>query len=250
MINKLAKFLKEYKSLLIFIALMSVFRSAVADWYTVPTGSMKPSILIGDRILANKMAYDVRIPFTHVSLYKTGDPARGDIIIFDSEAAGNRLVKRVVGVPGDTVALNNNQLVINHQSISYQEDVALTGKVSQKLELDGEPVSQLSSSQSSSSQLSSSLNSQDKIEDLLGVEHSIRVNTLGSKRSSFNEVTVPSGYYLVLGDNRDNSADSRVIGFVPRNEIIGRTKSVVMSFNYDNYYLPRQDRFFHSLVSG
>ncbi|WP_394495923.1 signal peptidase I [Shewanella sp. ENK2] len=240
MINKLTKLLKEYKSLLIFIALMSVFRSAVADWYTVPTSSMKPSILIGDRILANKMAYDVRIPFTHVSLYKTGDPVRGDIIIFDSEAAGNRLVKRVVGVPGDTVSLNNNQLVINNQSISYQDDLALTGKASQNLEFDTEQESQIISSH----------DSQDKIEDLLGVAHSIRVNKFGSTRSNFNEVTVPSGYYLVLGDNRDNSADSRVIGFVPRNEIIGRTRTVVMSFNYDNYYLPRQDRFFHSLVSS
>ncbi|WP_299574193.1 signal peptidase I [uncultured Shewanella sp.] len=240
MINKLANFLKEYKSLLIFIALMSVFRSAVADWYTVPTSSMKPSILIGDRILANKMAYDVRIPFTHFSLYKTGDPARGDIIIFDSEAAGNRLVKRVVGVPGDTVSLNNNQLVINNQSISYQHDLAVTAKAVQKLELDGEQESQITSSH----------NSLDKIEDLLGVEHSIRVNKFGSKRANFNEVTVPPGYYLVLGDNRDNSADSRVIGFVPRNEVIGRTKRVVMSFNYENYYLPRQDRFFHSLVSS
>ncbi|WP_285163003.1 signal peptidase I [Shewanella goraebulensis] len=240
MINKLAKFLKEYKSLLIFIALMSVFRSAVADWYTVPTGSMKPSILIGDRILANKMAYDVRIPFTHFSLYKTGDPVRGDIIIFDSEAAGNRLVKRVVGVPGDTVSLNNNQLVINNQSISYQDDLDVTAKAVQKLEFDTEQESQITSSH----------DLQDKIEDLLGVEHSIRVNKFGSKRANFNEVTVPPGYYLVLGDNRDNSADSRVIGFVPRNEIIGRTKRVVMSFNYENYYLPRQDRFFHSLVSG
>ncbi len=229
MINKLTKLLKEYKSLLIFIALMSVFRSAVADWYTVPTSSMKPSILIGDRILANKMAYDVRIPFTHVSLYKTGDPARGDIIIFDSEAAGNRLVKRVIGVPGDTVALNNNRLVINHQNINYHD---------------------LSYRSNRSQGKSYQDDTQDKIEDLLGVAHSIRVNKMGSKRSKFNEVTVPPGYYLVLGDNRDNSADSRVIGFVPRNEIIGRTKRVVMSFNNDNYYLPRHDRFFHSLVSG
>ncbi|WP_192021248.1 signal peptidase I [Shewanella sp. WPAGA9] len=229
MINKLTKLLKEYKSLLIFIALMSVFRSAVADWYTVPTSSMKPSILIGDRILANKMAYDVRIPFTHVSLYKTGDPARGDIIIFDSEAAGNRLVKRVIGVPGDTVALNNNQLVINHQNINYHD---------------------LSYRSNRSQGKSYQDDTQDKIEDLLGVAHSIRVNKMGSIRSKFNEVTVPPRYYLVLGDNRDNSADSRVIGFVPRNEIIGRTKRVVMSFNNDNYYLPRHDRFFHSLVSG
>ena len=254
MINKLAKLLKEYQSLLIFIALMSVFRSAVADWYTVPTGSMNPTIVEGDRIFTNKMAYDIRIPFTHVSLYQTGEPARGDIIIFDSKAAGNRLVKRVIGMPGDTVELRDNQLFINHQAIEYKDSAAATDTEELSASLNLESQTKFSEKQQAQyanpAGHQSNLITQDRVENLLGIKHHIRVSQSGTNRSSFKEVTLPRGYYLALGDNRDNSADSRVIGFVPRDEIIGRTESVVMSFNYDNYYLPRSDRFFHSLVSG
>lgn len=213
------KTLKENKSLLCFVVLMSIFRSSLADWNTVPTGSMKPTILEGDRILVNKMAYDIRIPFTHISLYKTSDPVRGDIIVFDSEASGLKLVKRVIGTPGDVVEMDNNVLNINGERLSYQS-------------------------------ISSTQSTEDQSEDLLGTEHFVRVKKSGSSLSSFQPVTVPAGYYLALGDNRDNSSDSRVIGFVPRGEIVGRTESVVVSFNYDNYYIPRSDRFFHKLVSN
>ena len=208
--------LKEHRSLLCFVILMTVFRSSFADWNTVPTGSMKPTILEGDRILVNKMAYDIRIPFTLTSLYKTGDPARGDIIIFDSTASDLKLVKRVIGIPGDVVELENNVLRINGEQLSYDS-------------------------------ISSTRSTEDLSENLLGLEHVVRVNKSGSSLSSFQPVTVPADYYLALGDNRDNSSDSRVIGFVPRREIVGRTRSVVMSFNYDNYYIPRSDRFFHAL---
>lgn len=210
--------LKEHRSLLCFILLMSVFRSSFADWNTVPTGSMKPTILEGDRILVNKMAYDIRIPFTHTSLYKVSDPVRGDIIIFDSEVSDLKLVKRVIGIPGDVVELQENVLHINGEPLSYKS-------------------------------LSSTRTTQDLSENLLGTRHYVRVKKSGSAMSSFGPVVVPDSYYLALGDNRDNSSDSRVIGFVPRTEITGRTRSVVMSFNYDNYYLPRSDRFFHALVN-
>ena len=82
---------KENKTFVIFITLMLVFRSALADWNTVPTGSMKPTILEGDRIAVNKMAYDLRVPFTTISLIKLADPERGDIVVFDSKASDKRL---------------------------------------------------------------------------------------------------------------------------------------------------------------
>ena len=203
-------------SFLLFLLLMFVFRSACADWNTVPTGSMKPTIVEGDRIFVNKLAYDLRVPFTHISLYKIDDPKRGDIIVFDSKVAKKRLVKRVVGVPGDIVELDDNVLTINGKTLDY-------------------------------ARVSKSDSTVDKEENLLGVEHSIRVHKFGSEESSFSAVRVPEGSYLAMGDNRDNSADSRYIGFVPRNEIVGRTRSVVLSFNYDNYYLPRSGRYFHAL---
>jgi signal peptidase I len=214
--NMFFKVWKENKSFFLFIILMLVFRSACADWNTVPTGSMKPTILEGDRILVNKVAYDIRIPFTHISMYKISDPARGDIIVFDSKVSEKKLVKRVVGVPGDIVAMQNNTIYINGEELSY-------------LDISSDGVSQ------------------DRLENLLGIEHIVRVNKSGSALSSFDPIKIPSGFYLALGDNRDGSADSRVIGFVPRNEIVGRSRTVVMSFNYDNYYLPRSDRFFHTL---
>src|SRR5687768_2214405 len=96
-------FLKENRGFILFIFLMLVFRSSFADWNTVPTGSMKPTIVEGDRIWVNKLAYDVRIPFTSISVHQIADPQRGDIVVFDSKAAGNRLVKRVIGLPGDVV---------------------------------------------------------------------------------------------------------------------------------------------------
>lgn len=214
--NRIFKAWRENRSLLLFILLMSVFRSAVADWNEVPTGSMQPTIVEGDRIWVNKMAYDVRVPFTHISLKKIADPARGDIIIFDSEVSDKRLVKRVVGIPGDTVELRNNQLIINGERLAYTS-VAATAST------------------------------KDLQENLLGVEHLIRIDSRGTPLSSFKPVSVPAGYYLALGDNRDNSADSRMIGFVPRDEIVGRSRSVVLSLNYDNFYIPRKDRFFHRL---
>ncbi|MFL0797383.1 MAG: signal peptidase I [Cellvibrionaceae bacterium] len=210
------KVLKENQSLIVFIALMMVFRSAIADWNEVPTGSMKPTIIEGDRLFVNKMAYDLRVPFTTISLVKLSDPERGDIIIFDSKESDKRLVKRVVGVPGDTVQLTNNRLMINGNPLSYE----LVG---------------------------SSAETVDAVEDLLGVKYTIRAHKRGTMLSNFSAISIPRGYYLALGDNRDMSADSRVIGLVPRNEIVGRSKQVVLSFNYDNFYIPRKDRFFHTL---
>ncbi|MFK7863721.1 MAG: signal peptidase I [Pseudohongiellaceae bacterium] len=214
--NWLRKFAKDNQSFFVFLILMFVFRSAFADWSDVPTGSMKPTILEGDRIFVNKMAYDIRLPFTHVSLAKRADPVRGDIIVFDSEVSDKRLVKRVVGVPGDLVGMRDNVVSVNNTVLDYQG-------------------------------VSTTDTTIDKIEDLLGKAHQIRVSKWGSNAASFRPVVVPEGFYLALGDNRDNSGDSRMIGFVPRAEIVGKSTSVVLSLNYDNNYLPRSDRFFKSL---
>lgn len=205
------KFWKNYRSVIIFIALMSVFRSAIADWYEVPTGSMKPTIQEGDRILTDKMAYDLRIPFTHIPIVKLGDPQSGDIVVFDSKAAENRLIKRVIAVPGDTVALENNELIINGKKLKYSE-----------LRVNADSIVQ--------------------IEELDGQAHTIRLANKGSSLSWFDEITIPDDYFLAMGDNRNNSADSRVIGLIPRSEVLGKAERVIVSLDYDNYYLPRKDR--------
>ncbi|RYY75010.1 MAG: signal peptidase I [Gammaproteobacteria bacterium] len=212
--QNLNSFWRENKSFFIFLALMFMFRSACADWNTVPTGSMNPTIIEGDRIAVNKLAYDLRIPFTHISLVKFSDPQRGDIAVFDSKVSDKRLVKRVIGVPGDTVAMINNKLVINGVAVNYE----------------------------------TTANTTDQIEDLFGVTHVVRFQQLNDNSfANFPTTIVPADHYLMLGDNRDMSADSRVIGFVPRNEFVGRSRAVVMSLNYEKFYLPRVERFFKSL---
>lgn len=208
--------LRQNRGFFVFLLLMSVFRSGIADWNVVPSGSMKPTIVEGDRILVNKLAYDLQVPFLYYSLKRLSDPRRGDIIVFDSKAADLRLVKRVVGIPGDVVEMVDNVLYIDGQALQY--DV---------LETHRDQI--------------------DEREDLLGVVHSVRLNRDGSRLSTFGRTTVPEGFYLALGDNRDNSSDSRVIGFVPRDEIIGRARTVVMSMDYDRYYMPRGERFWKTL---
>lgn len=211
------KLWREYRGLALFLVLMVVFRSALADWNVVPTGSMRPTILEGDRILVNKLAYDLHVPLTHVSIHRFGDPERGDIVVFDSKLADTRLVKRVIGLPGDIVTMRDNRLVINGVAARYSDSVPGTDAV---FETESYP----------------------------GFSHRIEIaQGRGSWLSSFGSVVVPKDHYLVLGDNRDNSADSRYIGFVPRVNIVGRSSRVVVSLNYDNYYLPRMQRWFRAL---
>ena len=213
----LKKIWKSNRQLIIFIMLMSVFRSAVADWYTVPTGSMQPTIEIGDRIVVNKMAYDLRLPFTQTSLLTLSNPQRGEIVVFESAAADNRLIKRVIGLPGDKISMKNEVLFINGQALNYQVN------------------------QQNTNQLITD-------ETIANIVHQIRIDKKASDQlSNFAEVIVPNNHYLVLGDNRRNSADSRVYGFVPRHELKGKATSIAFSFDYDNYYLPRINRAFTSL---
>lgn len=209
-------FWNENKGILVFLLLMCVFRSSLADWNHVPTGSMKPNIVEGDRILINKIAYDLHAPFSAIKLSNFADPKRGEIIIFNSEVSDKRLVKRVIGLPGDIVSMSNNVLTINGETLQYQL-------------------------------LSESENSVDLTENLFGQQYSIRLRKRSAKAASFASVVVPDNAYLALGDNRDNSVDSRFIGFVPRHEIIGRSKQVVMSLDRENFYLPRKERFLKPL---
>lgn len=220
----LTRLLTRNKGFIVFMLGMLVFRSAVADWNVVPTGSMQPTIRIGDRILVDKAAYDVRLPFTHVSLLHLADPARGDIVVLDSAAAGERLVKRVIGIPGDTVALRHNQLYVNGQYASYRPAHA------EGIRDDREDPALYAT------------------ETMGSLHHAVRWSAAAQGHSSdLGPVTVPAGQYLLLGDNRDNSADSRYFGFFPRREITGRATRVVVSLDPGNHYLPRGDRWGTSL---
>jgi signal peptidase I len=208
------------KKFFAFLLLMAFFRSAVADWNIVPSGSMLPTIRIGDRILVDKMAYDLRVPFTHIEVTHLADPQRGDIVTIDSSSAHELLVKRVVGVPGDVITMNNNVLYINGSRVGYHPLGA--NPPSSDRAARGEYV----------------------VERFGQAAHIVRLSLdAPSQVSSFGPVTVPPGKYLMLGDNRDDSADSRYFGFFPRNEIMGRTTRVAYSLDPTRFYLPRFDRF-------
>src|ERR1017187_2542931 len=110
---------QEIRPLMVLALVMFSVRSSLADWNDVPTGSMKPTILEGDRVFVNKLAYDLKVPFTTWHLAQWSNPQRGDIVVFYSPKDGMRLVKRVIGLPGDTVELRNEQLIINGQPVDY-----------------------------------------------------------------------------------------------------------------------------------
>lgn len=219
-----AKFLARNKGFITFMLCMIVFRSAVADWNVVPTGSMQPTIRIGDRILVDKLAYDVRLPLTHISLLHLADPQRGDIVVLDSHMANERLVKRVIGLPGDVVTMHGNVLTINGRAASYA--VGSYSGIHDDLR---NPA-------------------RYRIEHYDDLRHAIRLSVnWPSPVSNFGPVKVPAGQYLLLGDDRDNSLDSRYLGFFPREEIVGRARYVVASLDPDHHYLPRMHRFGASL---
>src|SRR5277367_1856550 len=111
---------RETKSLALTIIILTAVRSAIADWNDVPTGSMNPTIVQGDRVFVNKLAYDLKVPFTTWHLAQWGDPKRGDIVVFFSPVDGTRLVKRVIGLPGDKIEMVNDRLLINGRTADYE----------------------------------------------------------------------------------------------------------------------------------
>ena len=108
------------RPVILVAAVMFPFRSVIADWNVVPSGSMRPTIVEGDRIFVDKLAYDLKLPFTTLHVAQWGDPQRGDIIVFYAPDSGERLVKRLIGVPGDVVELRADRLYVNGRSATYQ----------------------------------------------------------------------------------------------------------------------------------
>jgi signal peptidase I len=219
---------QEIRPLLILAVVLFSIRSSLADWNDVPSGSMQPTILVGDRIFVNKLAYDLKVPFTTWHLAEWSNPQRGDIVVFFSPHDGTRLVKRVVGLPGDTVELRNEQLIINGSPVDY---TPLNAELSDQLPKAERPGSEFAT------------------EKLPGHDHVVMaLPSLPAKRT-FGPVTVPAGSYFMMGDNRDNSFDSRYFGTVDRQRIVGKATTVVLSLNRDDYWIPRLQRTLRPLDS-
>lgn len=216
------KVLNEIRVFLLMLLVISSLRSALADWNDVPTGSMKPTIQEGDRVVVNKLAYDLKVPFTTVEIFKWSDPRRGDIVVLFSPADGTRLVKRVVALPGDRVEMRNNQLFINGVAAQWSPAAASANDPEQGLSFVVD-------------------------ETLTGKTHKVMFTPELPALRSFGPVTIPAGRYFVMGDNRDNSNDSRFIGTIERRRIVGRATAVAFSLDRSHYYVPRLNRFFKAL---
>jgi len=220
--RRAARFWRNWiKPLLIAVIVCTSFRSAVADWNDVPTGSMKPTILEGDRILVNKLAFDLKLPYTTWHLWRWGQPARGDVVVCYSPANGDRLVKRVMAIGGDSVELRNNRVLVNGQAAEYGP-------------LDEETIGQIPPDEQSRHVFAS--------EAIDGNAHAVMATPAVPAQRTFGPVVVPEGHFFVMGDNRDASLDSRVFGCVPREQILGRCRRLAFSVDRSRHYLPRWER--------
>ena len=217
--------LRANKGFLLFLFLFGVFRTAVADWNPIPSGSMRPNLLEGDVVFVNRLAFDLKLPLTDIVVARLGDPQRGDIVTFASPKDGTRLIKRVIALPGDVVEMRDEHLVINGEAAGYSP-------VADGPEKSGGGVT-------AALQL---------LETVGGGQRRIQLLPQVDARRDFAPVTIPKDQFLMLGDNRDNSADSRFIGLVPRALLIGRAERVLVSADMPGNWMPRTGRFGMSLA--
>jgi len=204
-------------------AVVFPLKSSLAEWNYVPSASMVPSLLPGDLVWVNKLAYDLKVPFTTWHLATWGDPQRGDVAVFDSPADGTRLVKRVIGLPGDLIELRGDRLYVNGAALNYAAPPP--GLVDP--DLDG--------------------GAWFAEENLRGRGHPVMIQPRRPALRTFGPIRVPAGCYFMMGDNRDDSYDSRFYGCVPRRAILGRSSVVLGSVDLHHWLRPRTERFLRAI---
>jgi len=185
---------REYVEAIILAVVIALFiRTFVIQAYKIPSGSMKPTLLIGDHILVSKFNYGIKLPFLRTTLIPVGAPQRGDIVVFIyPEDRSKDFIKRLIGVPGDTIEIRNKKIFINGLPYSdkngvYVDNLVIPGAV--------------------------------------------------QPRDNFGPVTVPEGSLFVMGDNRDESYDSRFWGFVSMKDVLGKALIIYWSWNQDEHWI-------------
>ena len=214
------QWISRNKGFLVFLLCFGVFRTAVADWNPIPSGSMRPTLLEGDVVFVNRLAYNVKVPLTDIVVAPLGDPQRGDIVTFSSPKDGTRLIKRVVGLPGDLIEMHGDKLIVNGLAARYDGFVDLPDPVAPGRRLE----------------------SVHAVEHVDGGQRAIQFLPAIRARRDIAPMRVPEGCYFMLGDNRDNSEDSRYIGAVPRRLLIGKANRIVVSADILDHWHPRMDR--------
>jgi signal peptidase I len=215
------------------IALMLFCRVAIADWQVVPSGSMEPTLRVGDRILVNKLAYGPRLPFTNTAI-KFGDPQRGDVVVFRYPGDVSTLyVKRLIGLPNDVVTYSHGAVSINHEAFNVQPDNSIIPR--------SEDIGQLFEKET--------VGSRARIIKLYADAPGAYITPdawVGKYRDNCEvistqawECKVPAGKYLMMGDNRDNSRDSRVWGFLDEQQVYGKAVKVLINFSdFSRHWMP------------
>jgi len=201
----------EYsKSFFPVILVVFLIRSFIVEPFKIPSGSMMPTLLAGDFILVNKFAYGLRVPILNNTFFDIGHPKRGDVFVFHYPPDPSiDYIKRVVGVPGDKIAYHDKQLYINGKKLDteFVDDYSYVG---------------------SGLNMVYAKRYKEKLGD---VKHDILLEDNSIMLDA--EVEVPPGHYFAMGDNRDNSRDSRVWGFVPEKNLVGR--AFFIWWNFDNF---------------
>lgn len=217
---------RQILPVLVMVLVVFGFRDAVADWYDVPSGSMLPTLRIGDRIAVDKLAYDMRVPFTDLVLHERGAPRPGEIVTLASPADGTRLVKRVVAVAGQRIAMRDGRLWIDGDFVARDP---IPGDVY---------VDDMPRDMKHLRAYRETLGERDHVVlDMIDV----------ASTPDFGPLVVPPDHVVVMGDNRDRSGDSRAFGFVPVETIEGRVVGVAFSLAHDENgdfaWRLRMDRF-------
>lgn len=216
------------------IGTVLVLRSFIYEPFQIPSGSMMPTLLVGDFILVEKFTYGIKDPVFRKQLFDVGEPERGDVVVFKYPPQPQLdYIKRVVGLPGDTVRYSANKtLCIQPKGETQCRDVPITNMYNSDFRLGETTIIEA--------------------EELLGDEvHHVLVNpNMPNQTSQYyptpgrGEWVVPEGQYFVLGDNRDNSKDSRFWGFVPKENLVGKATGIWISFEFDK----REDSILPSWV--
>lgn len=212
-----------------FICVSSVatVRLTCADLGDVYSRSMEPTLIKGDRVVVNKLAYGMRLPFGDGSFWSWSEPVRGDIVVFRSPLDDRRMIKRIIGMPGDRIRMYRNTVYVNGNRAYYPRPRWVMGEFPDEL-----------------------LTSHPRVEEeTIGtVTHLVQLTPGVESPNSFDTIIVPADQYFVMGDNRDLSIDSRVFGFVFQDDIEGRVSQVAISVDPDRGFTPRWERFFYPLT--
>ncbi|MDX7999318.1 signal peptidase I [Xenorhabdus sp. Reich] len=233
------------------LAIVLVLRSFVYEPFQIPSGSMMPTLLIGDFILVEKFAYGLKDPITQTTLIKTGEPKRGDIAVFKYPVNPSMdFVKRIIGLPGDKIVYDyvKKELQVfpgcgwsaeckGDLPVTYRDSFPSEWTIKEDITPDGASINGVYQIPLDESLGSYSLRQEERIESLGEVSHHILTIPPVQFMPRFRQAglpvgtwVVPEGHYFAMGDNRDNSADSREWGFVPEKNLVGRATAIWMSF--------------------